>query len=205
MAISLTSDFAPLFRLFDDYFDASRDLMRHYDTLSTRHLKNARALSSFMPRFDFRETKDSYLLDGELPGVPQENMDIEFTDPHTLVIKGRIEESKEVTPESESKSESNYHPPTVEDEDASDKSSESNESSSSSNALQKSEAQTPVKSKKPEYKVWYSERRSGSFSRTFNFPVRVNQDEVRASLKDGVLSIVVPKEPVHTAKKIRIE
>ncbi|KAL1993021.1 hypothetical protein VTN49DRAFT_3778 [Thermomyces lanuginosus] len=194
------SDFAPLSRLLDDYFDTPRDIMRYMDALSSRHLKNARALSSFMPRFDFRENKDSYLLDGELPGVPQENIDIEVTDPHTLVIKGRIEESKEVTPEpeSESKSKSNYHSPTVE-EGASDKSSEG------SNALQKSEAQTPVKSKEPEYKVWYSERRSGSFTRTFNFPVRVNQDGIRASLKDGVLSIVVPKEQAHTTKKIRVE
>ncbi|KAL1972416.1 hypothetical protein VTN31DRAFT_6830 [Thermomyces dupontii] len=194
------SDFAPLSRLLDDYFDTPRDtIMKYIDTLSTRHPKNVRGVSSFMPRFDVRETKDSYLLDGELPGVPQENIEIEFTDPHTLVIKGRIDESKEVTPES------NYYPQTVEDKSASDKSSKTKDSSSSSTALQKSQAQAPVKSQEPEYKVWYSERRSGSFSRTFSFPVRVSQDEVRARLKDGILSIVVPKEPVHTAKKIRIE
>ncbi|KAL1993016.1 hypothetical protein VTN49DRAFT_3773 [Thermomyces lanuginosus] len=196
----MMNDFEPLFRLMDDYFDASRDFVRHNNASSTRRHKNARTVSSFTPRFDVRETKDSYLLDGELPGVRQENIEIEFSDPHTLVIKGRVGETNEAT----SNSNSNYHPPTVEEEGAGDKSSETNESSSST-AVQKSQAQSPAKSQEPEYKVWLSERRTGSFHRTFTFPVRVNQDGVRASLKDGILSIVVPKESAPTTKKIRIE
>ncbi|KAL1993013.1 hypothetical protein VTN49DRAFT_3770 [Thermomyces lanuginosus] len=196
-----TSDFEPLFRLMDDYLDVSRDAMRYNNSVSgSRRYKNARTVSSFTPRFDVRETKDSYLLDGELPGVRQENIEIEFSDPHTLVIKGRVSETNEAT----SNSNSNYHPPTVEEEGAGDKSSETNESSSST-AVQKSQAQSPAKSQEPEYKVWLSERRTGSFHRTFTFPVRVNQDGVRASLKDGILSIVVPKESAPTTKKIRIE
>ena len=197
MALHTMSDFEPLFRLMDDYLDASRDFMRYNNASGTRRHKNARTVSSFTPRFDVRETKDSFLLDGELPGVRQENIEIEFSDPHTLVVKGRVGETDEST------SNSNYHHPTVEEEGAGDKSSETNESSST--AVQKSQAQAPAKSQEPDYKVWFSERRTGSFHRTFTFPVRANQDGVRASLKDGILSIVVPKESAPTTRKIRVE
>ena len=45
----------------------------------------------------------------------------------------------------------------------------------------------------PEAKYWVSERSVGEFSRSFSFPVRVDQDAVHASMKNGILSIVVPK------------
>jgi HSP20 family molecular chaperone IbpA len=41
--------------------------------------------------------------------------------------------------------------------------------------------------------------------RTFKFPGRVNQDAVKASLKNGVLSVTVPKAPAVVAKKIAIQ
>src|SRR5690606_20702487 len=39
------------------------------------------------------------------------------------------------------------------------------------------------------------ERSYGSFMRTFPLPDAADLDKVRADLKDGVLSIVVPKKP----------
>ena len=38
------------------------------------------------------------------------------------------------------------------------------------------------------------ERRQGSFSRTITIPNNVNSDDIRASFKDGVLKVVLPKE-----------
>jgi HSP20 family protein len=54
-------------------------------------------------------------------------------------------------------------------------------------------------------KRWVMERTSGSFARSFIFPERVDQDSVRASLKDGVLTVRVPKLPAREGKKIQIE
>ncbi|KAI5289691.1 hypothetical protein KEM52_000693 [Ascosphaera acerosa] len=42
-------------------------------------------------------------------------------------------------------------------------------------------------------KYWVTERTTGAFHRTFNFPSRVDQDRVTATLRDGLLSIYVPK------------
>jgi len=48
------------------------------------------------------------------------------------------------------------------------------------------------------------ERQHGSFERTFQFPKRIDTANVRATFKDGTLSITVPKAPVQQTKKIDI-
>jgi HSP20 family molecular chaperone IbpA len=158
-------DFAPLFRLLDDY-----DLHR-----SSRQNTTTRA---FQPRFDVRESDDSYHLDGELPGIAQKDINIEFTDPNTLVVKGRTERE--------------YHT-TEPNEPAGDDGSTVAEAGD--------KAQTP----KPSHRYWARERSVGEFQRTFTFPGRVDQDNVKANLKNGILSVVIPKSTVPTAKKIAIE
>jgi HSP20 family molecular chaperone IbpA len=45
----------------------------------------------FNPRFDIRETETAYELHGELPGVSKDNVHIEFTEPQTMSIRGRVE------------------------------------------------------------------------------------------------------------------
>ncbi|PLN84755.1 30 kDa heat shock protein [Aspergillus taichungensis] len=159
-------DFAPLFRLLDDY-----DVHRSGKSQNT-------AVRSFSPRFDVRESQDAYLLDGELPGISQKDIEIEFSDHQTLVVKGRTERQ--------------YH------SEPSDQ--ESNQSDTDDNA------QTGEKRvQKSNHRFWVSERSVGEFHRTFSFPNRVDQDNVKASLKHGVLSIVVPKATAAGLKKITIE
>jgi HSP20 family protein len=56
--------------------------------------------------------------------------------------------------------------------------------------------------------TWYfSERQYGSFSRSFRLPPDADGDKVEADLKDGVLTIIVPraepKQPEATKVKIK--
>ncbi|RHZ66345.1 Hsp20/alpha crystallin family protein [Aspergillus thermomutatus] len=123
--------FPPLTRALNDLESflsrptGSSDLLGHY------------------PRFDVRETKDYYHLDGELPGVDKKDIDIELGNDNTLTIKGHSE--REST------------------------------------------------SKDPNQSWWYSERSVGEFRRSFSLPGSVDRDRIDATLKDGVLSITVPK------------
>lgn len=51
----------------------------------------------------------------------------------------------------------------------------------------------------------YRERRSGSFRRSFTVP-NIDNEKVKASYKDGLLTVVLPKaEPDRRARKIEIE
>ena len=201
-------DVAPLFSLFDDTFN---EIQRA--SLQSRKQWN--------PRFDVKETKDTYTVDAEVPGVEQENLSIEFTDEHTLTVKGRSERSVEkgkkpeveaastpaavedgaATPSSEK---SQSHQPTVEDEEPANTSAAQETAEVAAPAPA---AQEPAKTPEPKdtTQYWYSERRTGEFSRSFKFPSRVDQEAVKASLKNGVLSIVVPKAAAPESRRINIE
>jgi len=197
---------APIFSLFDE-------------TLNELQRASRVARRQFNPRFDLRETKEAYSLEGELPGIDQKNLNIEFTDEHTLTIKGRSERhtesgsrteaveaenkaASEETPAASETSSVKSHQATVEDEEPANSSAVTQETSSPSPAEQQ-----PAKAEqqRPQQQYWISERHVGEFTRSFNFPQRVNQEAVKASLKNGLLSIVVPKAPAPESRRINIE
>ncbi|OQU99608.1 hypothetical protein CLAIMM_05218 [Cladophialophora immunda] len=205
-------DIAPLLSLFDDSFNELQRASRS-------------ARKQFNPRFDVKESNDSYSLEGELPGIEQKDLSIEFVDEHTLTIKGRTERTTksgarpqaveaekkaaiEEGPASETSSVKS-HQPTVEDEEPANSSAAAAEESKTEVA-----APTPAPAEQQPSKVeeqqpaqqqyWITERSVGEFSRSFWFPHRVNQEAVRASLKNGLLSIVVPKAAPES-RRIAVE
>ncbi|KAF4630657.1 hypothetical protein G7Y89_g7481 [Cudoniella acicularis] len=188
--------FTPLFRLLDEF-----------DNYRSGSFANATgtSLKTFSPKFDVKENQNSYELHGELPGIEQKDVEIEFTDAHTLTIRGRTERTYEsgtrpagfvkgpvasgaITEGGETDGGHKVpHKATVEDEGA----------ASTTEVAKKEEP-------KEESKYWASERSVGEFSRSFSFPVRVDQDHVKASMKNGILSILVPKMKKHESRKITI-
>jgi HSP20 family protein len=54
---------------------------------------------------------------------------------------------------------------------------------------------------------YLSERRYGSFQRSFRVPDSVNADRIEANFKNGVLTVTLPKMPeaVKAEKKIAIK
>ncbi|OQE74281.1 hypothetical protein PENNAL_c0081G01923 [Penicillium nalgiovense] len=201
MAFFSQSGLSPLYLLND--YEAPKQYKPHKCPKSYQCSK-PQARSSFAPAFDVREFTNAYHLDGELPGVDQSNIEIEFTDPHTLVIKGHTDReynnsnNDNNANSSRSSSPAGWHQATVEDEDAASTSSADTAASKTTSASHTEKTETD----KPHF--WAKERSIGDFQRTFSFTARVDQDSVRASLKNGVLSVVVPKEPTPTPKKIPI-
>lgn len=52
---------------------------------------------------------------------------------------------------------------------------------------------------------YFSERRYGSFERTVPLPVDVNTEKAKATVKDGVLEVVLPKKEEAKPKEIKVE
>lgn len=202
-----TAEAHPLFRLLDDY-----------NTHSSGSFSSNSAIRAYQPKFDVREHAHTYELEGELPGIEQKDVHIEFADSHTLVIKGRTEReyssdgadqargriSGDVT--DTGSNESRGHKATVEDEDdgqAKENGHFTLTSDKGKFTISRRDAVEKERAQRPKY--WVSERSVGEFHRAFSFPSRVNQDEVKASLKNGILSVVIPKAPSYQAKRINVD
>ncbi|KAK5076052.1 hypothetical protein LTS08_002561 [Lithohypha guttulata] len=219
-------DVAPLFSLFDETFAqlerAQRQARQHYRR-------------PFNPKFDVKESKEAYSLEGELPGFDAKDISIEFLDDgHTLQIKGKtVKESRnDQQPKSvtatqsdapkavesaptEQKSDTGSvksHQATVED----DTEEQPANSSAVAEQPQQTEQVVAESSQAPQQQVaqqqpqeeskrWISERYTGSFTRSFQFPTKVNQDAVKASLRDGILAITLPFARKPESRKIQIQ
>ncbi|KAK3362834.1 HSP20-like chaperone [Lasiosphaeria hispida] len=200
------SSFTNLFRLLDDYDNYNRAAQNQP---GSGHQRRQLAGPSFTPKFDVRETEDAYELHGELPGIDREHINIEFTDSHSIVIRGRVERSytsgtppAALTSEAgiggsitEKGGENASHKARVEDEEVEDAKEKGTE-------LAKTGGKQ--KEKTPTAKYWVSERSIGEFSRTFSFPARVDQDAIAAHLNNGILHIKVPKSKKNETRRIAI-
>lgn len=195
----LPMEISPLLRFFDDLNTHAS----HHDT--TGH---QRALRTFRRNFDVYETENTYELRGELPGVELKDCSIEFTDATTLVVKGHVEREYGVSgPGVEGAqqqgritgdvSDQHSHKATVEDE---------GQESGQQQVSQQQSGQGQKNDKNgPKARFWVAERSVGDFYRYFEFPAPVDQDGVKASLKNGILAITVPKTKPQQPRKINIE
>ena len=104
----------------------------------------------FVPRFDVKETKDAYVINADLPGVKDEELDVSLGG-NLRPISGRREEEHREEGES----------------------------------------------------YYAMERSQGGFARSFTMP-GVDAENVAADLKQGVLTLRIPKKPEAQPKRIAI-
>jgi len=175
----------------------------------------------FTPKFDVKETSDAYELFGDLPGIEQQDVQIEFTGDQTLAIKGRTERTYSsnsaeggisspgnagaITEGGEHHHDSAAHRATVEDEGDEGVIVEGNAVKSTGQEVARGGGGDATKEAEEKPRFWVEERSVGEFSRSFTFPVRVDQDRVRASMRNGVLNIAVPKAKKVAGRRIAID
>ena len=231
------ASFVPLFRLLED-FDKhySRQAQAAPATPACRRQRPRQPrpqVSTFNPRFDVRETEHTYELHGELPGLERENVNIEFTQPQTIVIHGRVERSyapesakttegpvaesttpaePEVTEPADAEKRRHSHQATVEDDPEDENTPASSRPASPwTEVAEPATTTTTEAAAKPapaepqdQSRYWRWERSVGEFSRAFSFPARVDVDGVTASFNNGILSVTVPKAKKVAPRKIEI-
>ncbi|KAJ6790351.1 hypothetical protein PWT90_10558 [Aphanocladium album] len=224
------ASFTPLFRLLDDFDSYSRQCQpassnsNQCKKQQKQHFRKS-AVSHWQPKFDVRETSDAYELYGELPGINKDDVSIEFTEPQTLVVRGKAERTyttgtspsetvaaiEEPQPAPAEEPAAPSHKATVADEDDASIQEENgfevvSEASNTAPATPETEAAAVVTPAAPvdSAKYWLTERSIGEFARSFSFPSRVDQDAVSAGFQDGILSISVPKAKKHEPIRISI-
>lgn len=234
------ASFTPLFRLLDDFDSYSRQCSpaaaaashkKQQQCQQPQRFRRSTAVSHWQPKFDVRETSDAYELHGELPGLNKNDVSIEFTEPQTLVVRGKVERTyttgtaapeaaaapavEEPAAPAEEPAAAASHQATVADEDDASVQEENgfevvSEASDSAPATPETQAATVAApaaapaAPVDNSKYWLTERSIGEFARAFNFPARVDQDAVTAGFQDGILSITVPKAKKHETIRISI-
>jgi HSP20 family molecular chaperone IbpA len=146
------------------------------------------------PKFELGEASDSYKLYGELPGLRKDNLCVEFTHPQTLLVRGKFEfpPTNDHTRVSRGESgaakgaKANLKEPLA---------STTNENSAHTSQQLSEEDLKAVGEESSDSKIIHSLRdwRRGEFSRTFNFSVPIAPDAATATLRDGILTVFVPK------------
>lgn len=175
---SIAQEFNRAFSLLEDpLFNTALRSTTRFPSLNTEY---------FRPSVDVCETDKSYVIEAEVPGMKKDNLSVEFTDNNTLVLKGKVERVRQQGDVTDTSATST----------AGGATEEGITTTATTGTDPTAEVKTPV--------YWSSERVLGNFQRSFQFPGRVDPENVKANYKDGILSITVPKvEPQGT--KITIE
>ena len=108
--------------------------------------------AGFMPAFEIKETKDGYLFRADVPGIKQEDLEINMTG-NRLTVSGKRDAEKQEKTE----------------------------------------------------KYYTYECSYGSFTRAFTLPDGIDANGIYADLRDGVLTVSVPKKPEMQPKKIAVK
>ena len=136
-----------------DPMRAMRDLLRWDPFREMAPLFSALpvATTTFNPRFDVTENKDSYVFKADVPGIKKEDLEI-TTSGNRIQVSGKRDSEQETKTDT----------------------------------------------------VYTYERQFGSFCRAFTLPEGADIEHAKSELKDGVLTLMIPKAPSAQAKKIPI-
>ncbi len=132
------------------------------------------------PSVDIKEDEKSIHVEAELPGLNEKDIDIQI-EKGILTIKGeKIEEKQEKIEEKQEKIEEKQE------------------------KIEENEEKQEAKEDQA-YKYHRVERRYGSFERSFKLPDYVKSEDAKASYKNGILKLEIPKEEAKAPKKLKIE
>ncbi|MBR4375264.1 MAG: Hsp20/alpha crystallin family protein [Treponema sp.] len=129
----------------------------------------------FVPNVDVTETKDSYVLEMDLPGRAEKDVAIELND-RVLTIASAEDKKSETKENAENQAEKNQ--------------------------AEKNEAEQNEEAEKPQFLL--RERCRSSFSRSFTLPKDIDETGVGASFKNGVLTITIPRKAEAQPRRITI-
>lgn len=194
----------PFVSLFNDTFAEldrlSNDLNNQLNN-SVGTSENWQKMLTIAPKFDVKETDDAYILDGELPGVERKDISLEFADDNTLVLKTRTETFREEGAPPAAKQGEHQAGGSAEQAQVTGANAEASTDKTVTKTSNE-RAVTKSSDNKPTYHL--TERSVGTYQRAFNLPGQLKHDAVKASLKNGVLTVTVPKmEPQPEPPKNR--
>jgi HSP20 family molecular chaperone IbpA len=139
----------------------------------------------YSPRVDIRETQQRYYVDVELPGVTKvESVKLRWSNPSTIVLRSEVERV-----------------PTLEE-------TEATVATPAPNTLNAKTSESVGSNQKHKDSITHllrAERCIGTIRRYFEFSAPVKHDSLKSKLHDGLLSMVIEKEPHRDMQKTEVK
>jgi HSP20 family protein len=136
--------------LFGDLTDMQQEMNRLFDEFFGER-RTGMSEGQWIPAVDVSENESEMVLRAELPGMTNDDIEVNLQD-NVLTLKGEKKQEKKEDKE-------NFH---------------------------------------------RLERSYGSFTRSFSLPAGVKQEDIKATFKDGILEISLPKAEEEKPQKIAI-
>lgn len=127
-------------------------LMTDFDRMLDTFFNDTPFWNNNVPTVDIREEEDKYLLEAEMPGISEKDINVKIENDLLTISTEKDEKNEE---------------------------------------------------KKKGYVL--KERRSSSFSRSFVLPKGIDREKIEATMKNGVLTLDIPKAPEAKPKNITIK
>jgi HSP20 family molecular chaperone IbpA len=199
LSLNMPTEMTSPGRLKDHKFGT---MFRFLDEIDRHFSHSHRFLHSYIPRFDLEELEESYILMGELPGALKEDLIINTIDDHTLEISGRTTQR----PIDIDARLQGQHLAEKETEDSKGLKAVKSipDDLNSESVLHESTSITKSDTAKRTPKRLLSERLTGDFHRSFNFPKPNKSEGVVAAMENGILKVVVPKGPIREERKVPV-
>jgi len=141
------------------------------------------------PSIDVRESKKSYYIDIELPGLDNKaKLRIKWSSSKTLLVEAELERPK--VDEEAQDGEATASTTTATEPTPGDGQSASGDANVEGKDHEKDK----------DIALTVHERRVGTFARAFSFPIKVNHEELEAHLHAGLLRVKVPKVETYEVK-----
>jgi HSP20 family molecular chaperone IbpA len=188
-------------RIFSEAF---RDMQRAMAAMEQPLLNASAVTPSFFnragirsPTTDMVETKNSFELHAEVPGFDKNDIKVEVPNSHTVVLKGKVDkEHKAEPPSSPSPSDT-----AAASEDSATEKTDNQQVTTTTANKDKQVSNTANDGRQ----CWVQERVSGSFFRSFQLPITVDPETIKASYNNGVLKVVISKVEGKGSTQINID
>jgi len=159
-----------------------------YNSLFNDPFFNSPSFSA-RPALDVSEEGNKYIVEVELPGVPKENVDVRIGDHgHSLTIEGKVINTNRHTAAADNATAANENQPS------------SSETAGDSTTTITNQAEQPK-----QLAVEHQFVANTSFTRTVWLSRPVDGNSVSAQLKDGVLTLTLPKSEDKGSVKVSVE
>lgn len=229
-AFPAVHDIAPLFSALEDSFaqleQAHRQARKHFKRpfnpkFDVKEVQGAYSVEGELPGFDAKDISIEFLDDGHTLQIKgktvhesRQQNSLEGAQSEAPKAVEAVPAAEQPANTSETSSVKSYHA-TVEDEVEEGSKQPANTSAVAEQpqpAQEESVAESSTQAaeqrqqqEQPDTKHWIKERYTGSFTRSFQFPSKVDQEAVKASLKDGILAITLPFARKPESRRIQIE